>query len=316
MKKAAALLCSLLAGCASTKPQNIQLTQPAADRVQSVWLHSVVVEDQLISIATPVDTSAAHASAASTGNLAADIMGHLVAEALIRGTHRSSKQVRDPLLDFTAAFDFPGAFSQRLKQTASTSDWLRVGGITTQATLMSPEDRRGVLAASTTPSVLFSESGYSFSSDYRQLFVTTAVELWADKRDPEPIYRANYIFRSNPVGEEQEGLEAVLKRWSADNGANFRKVLHQGIEENMRLLRLGVFERPPVAAKDELHSATPADISEFEGHIVDKDRHRMIIKTKEGDYYSLANPDIKKTEIEAHLRKTYRAEAIKTKAKQ
>lgn len=320
MKRTAVLLCGVLVGCASTRPANIPLTQPAADRVQSVWLHSVVVEDQLTSIATPLDTSVGHASAASSGNLAADIMGHLVAEALIRGTHQSSKQVKDPLLGFTANFDFPGAFRERLEQAAATSSWLRVIGTTMHTTLMSPTERMGVLAASASPSVLFFESGYSFSSDYRQLFVTTAVELWADKKDAEPVYRANYIFRSYPAREEQDSLETVLEHWSGNHGANFRKVLHQGIEENIRLLHLGVFARPFSAAKNEPTTyIVPDDTSalpKVEGHIIGKDKYRMVIKTKDGDYYSIANPDVRKTEFEAHLRETYRAEAIKTKAKQ
>jgi hypothetical protein len=322
MKKISVVLFLLLTGCAGSGPTNIALTKPNADRVKPVHVHAAVTADLTALEATaPLDTSAAHASAASTGNPAADILGHVIAEALIRGTHTGTRRINDPLLSFTSKFDFAGPFTDRFRQAVKSSDWLKVTGITTYAESLSDENRQGIVSKLGQESALLCDTSYSFSSDYRRLYVRTAVELWTDASNEAPVYRAHYVFASSPVADETESLETALNRWSAHHEVLFRKVLAQGIEEDVALLTRGILKRDVVDAT----ATTPTTIVidddpgkpvSVQGTVLSQDRFRLIVRSAEGDYYSLGNPERKRAESEAYVDQAYRAEAIKVKLQQ
>ncbi len=296
----------LVAGCASSG-HSIALNPDFAREPKPVRVQLVLTEQQYTATAMSADSSAAHAAAASSGQVAgigAVVVGHLLAEAIIRGAEQGRvARHPDPLLDFTKASAIDEQYGRQFRASLEGSHWIRLTGmevVKDGPNVATSEDLRHKHPDN---AVMFVRTQYYFSTTYRQLYVDTKVDLWPAGGD-QPVYRAAYRFCSPPIGTSD--LEETLLLWSGNDAWRFRATLSWGLQENLRMLRTAITEtnRGSITQVEVTQRFSYSDrvgnTIELDGQLLEQTPQTRLLRA-DGNYYVLAQSDMPLAELDRHI---------------
>lgn len=300
------LVLSLIGGCASPRG-SIALSPEFTREPKPVRVQLVLAEKQYTATALSTDSSSAHAAAAGAGQvggIGAVVVGHLIAEAIIRGAEQGKdSRLPDPLVDFTRNLSIGDQYGRRLRATLEGSRWIRLTGmdiVSDRTDIVMP---RSAGRQSADDAVMQIRTQYSFSTTYRQLYVETTVNL-LPAGGGEPVYRATYRFCSPPIGGSD--LEETLLLWAANDAARFGAMLEWGLQENLRMLRAAIADTNRDALSEPLeieriaYTDRAGKTVELDAQLIEKTPRTRMFRV-DGDHYVLARGDIPLAELDRHI---------------
>ncbi|WP_455206746.1 hypothetical protein [Kaarinaea lacus] len=230
----------LCAGCATQTldyKKGIPVSEEYRSRIIPTDVHLVFEEIQLTEEPQVHDTSGAHTSAASSGNHAADILGHLLAELIIQnGSSSSVRRYEDPLLRFTKKYTIDDSYGKNVKEVLEHWSWFQVMNFElhrNSVEALAPNYNSGQSVSRSNANLVIS-TRYYFATDYRMLYVDTQAEWWPVNSKDEPKYRTLLRFVSPRIGNVD--IEETLALWSENDGWRFQKTIALGLEENLRMM--------------------------------------------------------------------------------
>jgi hypothetical protein len=301
------LVLSLLAGCASPGT-SIALKPEFTREPKPVRVQLALTERQYTATAMSKDTSAAHAAAAGTGQvggIGAVVVGHLLAEAIIRGAEQGNvSRHPDPLLDFTRSTSIGEQYGRQFRASLEGSRWIRLTGMDVVKDGTDVPTPDSLSRRFPDEAVMSVRTQYYFSTTYQQMYVETAVELWPAGGGGEPVYRAAYRFCSPAIGASD--LEETLLLWSASDAARFRATLAWGLQENLRMLRAAIAETNRGAAAETgpterfAYTDRVGNTVEFDAQLLEQTPQARMLRA-DGDYYVLARRDMPLAELDRYI---------------
>lgn len=192
-----------------------------------------------------------------------------------------------PLLKTTADVDFRTQYWNELEKELSSSSWLKIIRL----------DRRDFgygdveIANMKSPIIIF-KTVYGLLPNAQVLVVNTKVSLYL-KDIAAPDYFGNYQYLSEEIGKNNEEDEKAIELWSANNALAYHKSLAEGIEQNMKMLRLDLIDSSsnPINEKgEELELSIPSvkgSSLTIQGKILSRKASRVIIRDIGGNLFSV-----------------------------
>ena len=141
--------------------------------------------------------------------------------------------------------------------------------------------------------ILILTTFYQLSPNFQTLLVQTKAQLYLlDTTTPD--YFGFMSYYSGKVGKNNEEDEKAVELWVADNAAAYRKTLAEGIEQNMKMLRLDLIDAPANLQNEKgeelkLTFLSPvSDSSEtLQGKVLDRNGSRIILRDVGGNLFSV-----------------------------
>ncbi|RKZ38457.1 MAG: hypothetical protein DRQ49_14230 [Gammaproteobacteria bacterium] len=196
-----------------------------------------------------------------------------------------------PLLKVKTNIDFRTQYWNQLQKNLAKSPWLEIKSLD-----KSTVEYKSVKLAKIQPPLLVLNTLYELSPNAQVLIVQTKARLYLNEVN-KPDYLGFNTYYSAPVGKEID--EKAIELWAANNAFIYRKALAEGIEQNMRMLQLDLFDKRANLKKGEeirLEIRTPISgwTLKVSGHILKQNKNRLLIREKRGgNLFSIATSLIK-----------------------
>jgi hypothetical protein len=134
---------------------------------------------------------------------------------------------------------------------------------------------------------------YQLSPNFQTLVVQTKASFYFIKTN-KPDYFGFMSYYSDKIGKNNEEDEKAVELWAAENAAAYRKTLANGIEQNMKMLRLDLIDGPANPQNEqgeelELNITSPITGSSetIQGKVLYRKDSRIIIRDKGGNLFSV-----------------------------
>lgn len=215
------------------------------------------------------------------------ILFMLVEIGINKGRKISYKERIIPLLEATAGIDFRKLYWNKLEKALSDSTWLKVKKLDKQATIYSKKQ----LADVRTP-FLELETTYELSSTAQLLIVRTKANLYLN--DLKKVdYFGSLVYYSKKIGTKKERDEEAVQLWAANNAEAYLKVLNDGIQQNINMLKFDLLDNPanPETESYDEGSITYRDpLSDFKikGRVLSRNNDRILMRLQNGNLVSIA----------------------------
>ena len=212
----------------------------------------------------------------------------LIDKGINKARASSAEKTIAPLLKATADVDFRTQYWNQLEPLLSRSPWLRITRFDKRSFGYNKEE----IDAIKTP-ILILATFYQLSPNFQTLVVQTKAHLCLLETS-KPDYFGFMSYYSEKVGKNNEEDEKAVELWMADNAVAYRKALAEGIEQNMKMLRLDLIDGPanPLNEKGEdlqltLLSPVSGLSQTLQGKVLDRKGSRILMRDRGGNLFSV-----------------------------
>ena len=194
-----------------------------------------------------------------------------------------------PLLEATADIDFRTQYWDELEKALSQSSWIKVAHLDKRGLGYTEEE-----AAKIELPFLALSTSYELSPNSQVLVVQTKANLYL-KDHKKPDYFGFHSYYSPKIGKNNEKGKNAIALWAANNASVYREALSEGINQNMKMLQIDLFDRPAnpmneIGEKIKIRFRSPisGSMQTLRGIVLKRDGNRIIMREKGGNLFSIA----------------------------
>lgn len=194
-----------------------------------------------------------------------------------------------PLLQATADIDFRTQYWEALEKELPTSPWLKIKRLDRRALGYSKEE----MGTTTTP-LLILTTFYQISTNSQVLMVQTLAQLYLKDLNAPPDYFGYCTYYSQKIGQYGEKDDKAIALWAANGAAAYRQALAEGIDQNMKMLRLDLVGAPaqPTSEKGQtlsldFVSPVTGEVETLNGKVLSRMAARVILRDFGGNLFSV-----------------------------
>lgn len=213
----------------------------------------------------------------------------LIDKGINKARARSAEKTIAPLLKATADVDFRTQYWNQLEPLLSGSPWLKISRFDKSSFGYDKGETDKIKAP-----LLILNTVYQLSPNFQTLLVQTKAQLYLLDTSKPADYFGFMSYYSEKIGKNNEKDEKAVELWMADNAAAYRKILSEGIEQNMKMLRMDIIDSPPNPLNEhgeEIKLSVNSPISgsdeKLQGKVLDRRGNRVIIREIGGNLFSL-----------------------------
>lgn len=274
-----------LAGC-------VQLYKPLEPqtqaRIKQFKVENIVTQDELI-----IRAQSPGVAAAAGGGLIPALIDSAIASKRQDEIHELSS----PFYKGVDTFDVRSYIANESEKLKELCPDKIESSITTPLALNS--ERRLKMQSRLTPDQAFLafSTDFTFTPDYKRLFMMVTATLWLKESDSEPAYQNRLIYESNPQGN---GLLDSTSKWGADSAKAYKTAITMGFNDILRLLAIDL--KCQSEANNTSKKAVQASSSslllpynvaflnspiKIEGQVISETTDRVLLRSPAGFLYSL-----------------------------
>ena len=200
----------------------------------------------------------------------------------------SAEKTISPLLRVTADVDFRTQYWNQLEPLLYGSPWMKITRFDKRS-LGYNEEEIGKIKAP----ILILTTFYQLSPNFQALAVQTKAYLYL-LNTSKPDYFGFISYYSKKVGRNNEKNQEAVELWMADNAAAYRTAIAEGIEQNMKMLRLDLIDGPGNPSNENgeelkltIFSPVTGSSQTLQGTVLDRNGSRIIMREIGGNLFSV-----------------------------
>lgn len=270
----AAAFALALSACGGLPPR-IALDAAAAQKLQEVKVASVLGQDEIV------------VRAVSAGSAGGGLLGAVIASKIDESRQNTIQALIAPFYASVDDYDFRPRLNQALGAALGDGSPLKFGAVE-QVPVMSYAEMNSRQKALTGQQGLMDiRTSYTFSTDYRNLLVTTRASM-AVAGAEQPAYLNTFTYISAPVGG---GGSDSLGGWTENKGGRYRDAINEAAQQVAAMLKLDLAAGATVPA-----GLSTANLPNVPGLYLDMkpapvlvaQQGRVIVRNAVGQLYSIA----------------------------
>ncbi|MCP3890196.1 MAG: hypothetical protein GY702_15190 [Desulfobulbaceae bacterium] len=212
----------------------------------------------------------------------------MVDKGINKARASSAEKTIAPLLEATADVDFRTQYWNQLEPLLYESPWMKITRFDKRSLGYNKEEITNIKAP-----ILILTTFYQLSPNFQALVVQTKANLYLIDTS-KPDYFGFMSYYSDKIGKNNEKNEKAVELWAADNAAAYRKTLAEGIEQNMKMLRLDLIDGPANPQNEQgeelklnIMSPITGSSETLQGKVLDRKNSRIVIRDKGGNLFSV-----------------------------
>lgn len=212
----------------------------------------------------------------------------LIDKGINKARASSAEETIAPLLKAAADVDFRTQYWSQLEPLLTGSPWLKVARVDKRTLGYNKEETDKIKAP-----ILILTTFYQLSPNFQTLLVQTKAQLYLIDTS-KPDYFGFMSYYSGKIGKNNEEDDKAIELWIADNAAAYRKALAEGIEQNMKMLRLDLIDGPANPQKEQgeelkltLLSPVSNSSETLQGKVLDRKGSRVLMRDVGGNMFSV-----------------------------
>ncbi|GFO68782.1 hypothetical protein GMLC_23610 [Geomonas limicola] len=269
----------LMTGCSSA-PIHKHLDTTLTNKTYDTVVLSKIPKEE---ISVPVQEKRYTSTGGADG-----LLWLLIDKGINKARASSVEETIAPLLKATADVDFRTQYWSQLEPLLSGSPWLKVTRLDKRTLGYKKEEAEKIKAP-----FLILTTFYQLSSDFQTLLVQTKAQLYLQNTS-KPDYFGFMSYYSGKIGKNNEEDSKAVELWVANNAAAYRKALAEGIDQNMKMLRLDLLDRPANPQDEQgeefkltLRSPVSDSSQTLQGKVLDRKGSRLIFRDVGGNLFSI-----------------------------
>jgi hypothetical protein len=270
----------LTAGC-SAAPVHRYLNTALTNKTYNTVVLSKIPKEE---ITVPVQEK----RYTTTGGGVDGLLWILIDKGINKARASSIEETIAPLLKATADVDFRTQYWNQLEPILSGSPWLKIARLDKRSLGYNKEETEKIKAP-----ILILTTYYQLSPNFQTLLVHTKAQLYLLDTN-KPDYFGFMSYYSGKIGKNNEENEKAVELWMADNAVAYRKTLAEGIEQNMKMLRLDLIDGPanPLNEQGEefkltVNSPISGSAQDLQGKVLERKGSRIVMREIGGNLFSV-----------------------------